>query len=280
MGIQHHRQRRSGPLGQVAFGPGGHRRRGRRGPAPVALRPVRNARAGSMAARRLHRARRRWLKRRLARAARTRIWLAVECGLLFVGLPSALWLGRVLGLRLPIVPTLLVVTGAIGLRLARDPYFDRRVLRAWRGLRIEGRRILTTFALLASLLTLLVAGLTPERLFDMPRQQTTLWAGLMVFYPLFSVFPQELIYRAFFFHRYRTLFANRRLTLLASSLAFGFVHVLYGAWISVALTTVGGLLFGFTYLRTRSILLVGFEHALYGCFMFTVGLGHFFYRAL
>ena len=28
----------------------------------------------------------------------------------------------------------------------------------------------------------------------------------MIFYPLVSVYPQEIIFRSFFFHRYRDLF--------------------------------------------------------------------------
>jgi hypothetical protein len=44
----------------------------------------------------------------------------------------------------------------------------------------------------------------------------------------------------------------------------------------VGLSTVGGLLFVSTYLRTRSLLAVVWEHALYGIALFTVGLGRYF----
>ena len=259
-----------------AGGPGG-RRAGRRSGHP-ALRVGRPLRPGAAAPRHLRRARRQLLARRLRRVARTRLWLGIECGLLFLGVPLALWTALRLGYSIPVIPVLLVVTGLIGLNLSRDRYFDRRVLRAFQGVRREGPRILATFAAGAALLALGVALLTPERLFDLPRERFGLWAAVMVFYPLLSVLPQEVLYRAFFFHRYRPLFGNRRLTVIASALAFGFVHVVYGAWISVGLTTVGGLLFGYTYLKTRSVLVVGIEHALYGCFLFTIGLGRFFYH--
>ena len=49
--------------------------------------------------------------------------------------------------------------------------------------------------------------------------------------------------------------------------------------ISLVLSTVGGLLFGATYLRTRSVLLASVEHTLYGCAIFTVGLHEYFYAA-
>jgi membrane protease YdiL (CAAX protease family) len=42
------------------------------------------------------------------------------------------------------------------------------------------------------------------------------------------------------------------------------------------LTTVGGLLFAYTYQRYRSTLLVAAEHALYGDFVFSVGIGGMF----
>ena len=45
------------------------------------------------------------------------------------------------------------------------------------------------------------------------------------------------------------------------------------------LTLVGGLLFAYRYTKTGSLLTSCVEHALYGCFLFTVGLGRFFYHA-
>jgi hypothetical protein len=43
------------------------------------------------------------------------------------------------------------------------------------------------------------------------------------------------------------------------------------------LTFFGGYLFAYTYAKTRSLLLVSIEHALYGCLLYTIGLGRFFY---
>ena len=59
----------------------------------------------------------------------------------------------------------------------------------------------------------------------------------------------------------------------------GSVEVREGAdnWIAPALTLIGGIVFGFTYERTRSSLVVAVQHALFGCFLFTIGLGWFFY---
>lgn len=116
------------------------------------------------------------------------------------------------------------------------------------------------------------------QLFDLPRTQPRLWLGILAFYPLFSVYPQELVYRALFFARYRPLFSSARATAAASAAAFGFVHIVFQNWPAVLLTLLGGWLFADTYARTYSLRLVWLEHALYGGLMFTVGLGRYFYH--
>ena len=99
----------------------------------------------------------------------------------------------------------------------------------------------------------------------------------MIFYPLLAVYPQELIYRAFLFRRYRSLFPSEKAMIHASALVFGFGHIIYGNVPAVVLTLIGGYLFALTYQRSKSILTVSIEHAhaLYGCLLYTVGFGHF-----
>jgi len=53
------------------------------------------------------------------------------------------------------------------------------------------------------------------------------WVLIFILYPLFSVYPQELLYRTFFFHRYRPLFGGGWGMVIASALAFGFVHIIF-----------------------------------------------------
>jgi uncharacterized protein len=105
-----------------------------------------------------------------------------------------------------------------------------------------------------------------------------LWAIIMVLYPVFSAFPQEMLFRAFFSHRYRTLFGDGSVMLLASSAVFGFVHIIFGNMLSVVMSFIGGMLFMHTYRRSNSILLTALEHSIYGNFIFTIGLGQFFYH--
>lgn len=138
--------------------------------------------------------------------------------------------------------------------------------------------IMLRFIGLALLLGVWVADDMPDKLFSFPKEKPQLWALVMMLYPLLSVIPQEIVFRPFFFHRYQPLFPQPWLMLAASSIAFGFAHVLFQNWIAVVLCMAGGLLFALTYQRTRSLALAWAEHALYGCFIFTIGLGYYFYH--
>jgi membrane protease YdiL (CAAX protease family) len=97
-------------------------------------------------------------------------------------------------------------------------------------------------------------------------------------YPILSVYPQGIVYRGFLFHRYRNLFPDRRLLILASALVFGYGHVIYAEPATVGLTMVGGLLFAWTYSATGSLIVSWVEHTLYGDFLFVIGLWKYFFH--
>ena len=100
----------------------------------------------------------------------------------------------------------------------------------------------------------------------------------MVFYPLVSVYPQEVVFRAFIHERYAPVLGTGRAAAAASALAFGFVHVIFGNLLAVGLSLIGGWLFARRYQRSRSLLATSVEHALYGQLVFTIGLGAYFYH--
>ncbi len=139
------------------------------------------------------------------------------------------------------------------------------------------RPLLVRFALCAALLSAVVMALYPERLLSFPSQRPLIWSLVMVGYPLLSVIPQEFIFRRFFFERYASIFSRPETMIWASALTFGLAHMFLHNWVAPALSTIGGLFFARTYARSRSMALVCAEHALYGCFIFTIGLGFFFY---
>ncbi len=141
----------------------------------------------------------------------------------------------------------------------------------------ELRGIAVRFSVLAPLIALVTWLAFPHLFLELPRQRPLLWAIIMVLYPLLSVWPQEMLYRSLLFHRYRELFRSDVALILVSASAFGFAHIIFLNWIAILMTAAGGLLFARDYARHRSLALTCLEHSLYGCLIFTVGLGRFFY---
>lgn len=141
----------------------------------------------------------------------------------------------------------------------------------------ELRAMLMRFALCALALAALTYAIAPEALFGFVREKPKFWALVMVLYPLLSVVPQEIIFRRYVFARFKPLFSPRGLVLV-SGLGFGFAHVVFDNWLAPLLCVIGGLMFANTYARSRSLALVSLEHALYGDFIFTIGLGRYFFH--
>ncbi|WP_431963779.1 CPBP family glutamic-type intramembrane protease [Nocardia sp. bgisy134] len=201
-------------------------------------------------------------------------WLAIEFVALYFGLVGGYAAIGSPGSPIPLL-VVLAVAAHLWLRRRVQPDSLREQLRTLRAV-LPSMLALWIAAAIAIGLTLAV--FSPERLLSLPRTEPLLWAVVMVFYPLFSVYPQELIFRKFLFQRYAPAFGDGWALIAANAAAFGFAHIIFGNWIAVALTLVGGVLFGYRYRRTGSLLVVSVEHALYGCLAFTIGLGGFLYH--
>jgi len=201
--------------------------------------------------------------------------LALECSSVFIGFPLLIKY-RILP-NLPI-PYLVAAGVAAVFLLRRDPTFDPARLLAPRNDRPFLPHLLLRDLICLVLLSAAVRLFAPGLLFSLIRQRPGLWVAIMLLYPLLSVYPQEVLYRAFFFHRYQDLFGSGWAMLLASALAFGFIHIIFGNWLAVGLGIIGGLLFSSTYQQTGSLLLTCLDHAIFGNFIFTIGLGQFFYH--
>lgn len=132
---------------------------------------------------------------------------------------------------------------------------------------------------LISLLLVLVAttaysySVDPSLLFQIPLTRPLMWLGICLGYALFSAFPLEFIYRVFFYNRYRALFGTHFVFVLYNSLLFAVAHLMFHNNLVLVLTFIGGLLFNYSYSKNRSYLLVSIEHAIYGCWLFTIGMG-------
>ena len=112
-----------------------------------------------------------------------------------------------------------------------------------------------------------------DNLFTVVINKPKLWMGILFFYSVFSVYPQELIYRTFYFQRYQSLFKNEKLFIFVNAILFSLAHLFFGNALVILLTFIGGILFALSYQKTKSTLLVSIEHAIYGCWLFTVGMG-------
>lgn len=204
-----------------------------------------------------------------------RLPLLLEFFVLFVGLPLAY---RFAPVRIPALPVLWAVAIYAWIQLMRDTRFHRTQFWNIGTLPSHIAIILTIFAIAAFLIWLGVHLLAPHLEWSFVRRNPAFWAIVMVAYPILSVYPQGIIYRAFFFERYSTIFPSHWAMVIASAAAFAFMHIIFRNPLAVTLTFAGGLLFASRYAETSSLATSSFEHALYGCWLFTVGLGQYFYH--
>ena len=200
--------------------------------------------------------------------------LALEFAALFAGAPAAL---AILAPGAFLLPVLWVFALICLLALRRDPFFNRARLSRVGDWRPALTKVLLRFAVCAVGMAAVILAVMPGNFLRLVRDKPLVWMLVMIFYPLLSVLPQGIVYRAFLFHRYRGLVSDQAL-LIMGAIAFSLAHLPFGnAW-ALGFTLIGGFMFGDTYLKSRSMLISCFEHALYGCLVFTIGFGAFFFH--
>lgn len=116
--------------------------------------------------------------------------------------------------------------------------------------------LLFRFPILAFLLLALIKIYYPDNFLNFPQQYPGFFILFIVLYPLLSVIPQEFLYRTFFFKRYRVLFKQPLLMVVASTIVFSYLHIIFHNIESVLLTLIGGYLFSQTYRGSGSLRLV------------------------
>ena len=129
------------------------------------------------------------------------------------------------------------------------------------------------FILFVFISTVLIWLYMPQALFSVLLGNPWLWISISLFYSILSVYPQEFIYRLFFFKRYQHLVLNGHVFILLNACIFSFAHLFFQNTLVFLLTFVGGVLFALTYKKKQSLLLVSLEHSAYGVWLFTLGLG-------
>lgn len=155
------------------------------------------------------------------------------------------------------------------------------IKRIWCGKNgINNKAVLISVALRLIVVSILVFSVVyifyPEKLFNFPLQHPLIWVLVLLLYPPLSVLPQEIVYRAFFFERYKYIFKTKKFMIIANIFMFSFMHIVFENTFVIVATLIGGYFFATTYSRTNSIRWVLFEHSLYGYVIFTFGLGEFF----
>lgn len=158
--------------------------------------------------------------------------------------------------------------------LLRDSRFDNSIL-----VRLDRAYIKKSVARVI-VITVLMIWFTwwifPDLFFKYPTENFKDYVITFFLYPVASVLPQEIIYRVYYFHRYRKLVPEKYLLMLSNAIIFGLTHFIYGNWVAPIATFLVSWIFIFNYLQTKSLLNVSLEHYFYGLVMFTIGFGYFF----
>ena len=138
-----------------------------------------------------------------------------------------------------------------------------------------------TASLALLLITFYIFIFEQQSLFNFPKENFALWLLFILLYPLFSVLPQELVYRVYIFEVHKNLLSPPLVALLVSSLLFAWVHIVFAGWVAVGACMLAGLALGYNYAVNRTkkgaIWPIILEHSLYGQMIFTLGLGQYFY---
>lgn len=201
-----------------------------------------------------------------------RIRMAIEFISIYIILPVGFAISPI---NIPLMP-ILIITGLLSfLYLKKQKDFDTKKLWNLLPLKTYWRQILVVFIPIAVGMTIATIYIIPDSLFILPKSRIWLMALISFTYPVFSVIPQSLLYRAVYFHRYAPLFPNKKTALIIGALVFSLGHLLFKNWYAMVFTFLGGLLFNHRYLKTNSMLISAIEHSLYGVWLFACGLGVF-----
>ena len=200
--------------------------------------------------------------------------LGTEFTILFIGVPLFLFFEKSIihptSILLPILVALILYFRKQKGFMARDLIRLNIPRKVW---------IQQVFVILATAVFLLVFVLLfePENLFNLPKRNPVIWLAMLIFYPVFSAYGQEVIFRKFLFMRYQPLFLKRWSLIVASGVVFSFVHILFFSVLSIILTFIAGIYLAYIFDKTKSVMFVAILHGWMGFLIFTLGLGQHFW---
>jgi membrane protease YdiL (CAAX protease family) len=205
---------------------------------------------------------------------KSKVYLSIEFLILFFGIPALIYLDQDF-----IHPSILIlpVLVLIFLLLRRNPDFRWKELITWS----VPRKTIYGSGLIILLSAMLMLGYVwifdRGNLFNLIRANIWIFLAMCIFYPVFSAYGQEIIYRTFLNRRYSSLFSKEWHFMLASAITFSFMHIVFYNPLSMIVTFIGGLYFAKMYLLTRSVLYTSVLHGIFGMLIFGVGLGQYFW---
>ena len=205
-----------------------------------------------------------------------KVYLIIELVLLFLAVPCAFYLLGRESISI-IIPVLMVIAAYCLWQLLRDRSVDNASLFSLEVLGGQIKPIALRFVIGGLFLSGIVYFAAPDQFLALPKNNLRLWLTIILLYPLLSVLPQELIYRTFLFQRYSSLIRGNPIHMIIMSAAlFSIAHLVFNNWQALVLTAMGGLMLAYTYHRSKSVICVSLEHAIWGNLFFTIGLGKYF----
>ena len=129
----------------------------------------------------------------------------MEFFIMFIIIPVSFLFKYPILLKLIIGVTGFLYSMYVLLRVEKNTFRVQKNLR-WKQFWMQS---LVKLLLLAMITILFVWFTDKEILFGVLLNKPKLWLMILFFYTIFSVYPQELIYRTFFFQRYQNIFKTR-----------------------------------------------------------------------
>ncbi|QUS35192.1 CPBP family intramembrane glutamic endopeptidase [Falsirhodobacter algicola] len=147
--------------------------------------------------------------------------------------------------------------------------------RGWRAIRWRAVAGLALATLLAGMAVMQIAA--PQRMFATLLDHPQRLLAIVILYPLLSALPQEVVFRALWFRRYRDILPGGAAGMVLNAAFFSLAHLMYWSAVVTVMTFAGGLAFAWAHSVRRSFPMAWVMHSVAGLIIFTVGLGIYFY---
>lgn len=201
----------------------------------------------------------------------SRAFCIAELLLLFVAIP--LFTNYQLKGIYNLVPLLIVAVILLIILLNDQNFQNNQFVRI---VPVNWKMLIVRFIITSAAVFTFIYFFREKLLYYLPQEKPEKYLLAIGLYPFWSVIPQEIVYRAWYYHRYSRLFPNMKLAVVVNSLLFGFSHIVFDNWIAVIGAFLVSFIFSHTYKKYNSLLIVIIEHFFYGVMIFSLGLGKFF----